>query len=156
MPPEPASIADEGAHFRALEALYRSAPINRLFDSHLEIMGAGCVRIRFAVGPQLFHAAGAAHGTVYFKMLDDAAFYAANSLVDDRFLLTTAFNLYFTRPLREGPAVAEGRWVSGRRRVYVAEASLMDADGMEVARGTGTFAWSHVPLSTLPGYSVDA
>ena len=47
-----------------------------------------------------FHAADAAHGTVYFKMMDDAAFYACNSLVTDRFLLTTAFNLLFTRPLR--------------------------------------------------------
>jgi acyl-CoA hydrolase len=62
-----------------------------------------------------FHAAGAAHGTSYFKMLDDAAFYAANSLVTDRFLLTTAFNLLFTKPLGEGPVIAEGRWVSGQR-----------------------------------------
>ena len=37
----------------------------------------------------MFHTAGAAHGTLFFKMLDDAAFYAANSLVTDRFLLTT-------------------------------------------------------------------
>ena len=44
----------------------------------------------------------AAHGTIYFKMLDDAAFYAANSLVTDRFLLTTAFNLHFTKPIRTG------------------------------------------------------
>ena len=48
---------------------------------------------------RLFHAGGAAHGTIYFKMIDDAAFYACNSLVTDRFLLTTAFNLLFTRPL---------------------------------------------------------
>ena len=78
---------------------------------------------------QLFHAAGAAHGTLYFKMMDDAAFYACNSLVTDRFLLTTAFNLLFTRPLRAGPATAEGRWASGRRRVLVGEARLIDADG---------------------------
>ena len=35
----------------------------------------------FTVEPASFHAAGAAHGTLYFKMLDDAAFYAANSLI---------------------------------------------------------------------------
>ena len=46
-------------------------------------------------------------------MLDDAAFYAANSLVSDRFLLTTAFNLHFTKPMRDGEARAEGRWISG-------------------------------------------
>jgi acyl-coenzyme A thioesterase PaaI-like protein len=35
-------------------------------------------------------------------MLDDAAFYAANTLVTDRFLLTTSFNLLFSRPVRGG------------------------------------------------------
>ncbi|MBK2942513.1 PaaI family thioesterase, partial [Klebsiella pneumoniae] len=99
------------------------------------------------------HAAGAAHGTIYFKMLDDAAFYAANSLVTDRFLLTTGFNLFFSKPVRAGTVTAEGRWVSGRRRVFVAEARLVDADGDEVGRGTGTFMKSRIPLSTLPGYA---
>ena len=86
-------------------------------------------------------------------MLDDAAFYAANGLVSDRFLLTTAFNLHFTKPMKAGPAEAHGRWVSGRRRVYVADARLVDASGEEVARGTGTFARSRVPLASLPGYA---
>ena len=89
-------------HYRALEALYASAPVNRLFDSRLEILGEGHARIRFTVDERVHHAAGAAHGTIYFKMLDDAAFYAANTLVSDRFLLTTAFNLHFTAPIRSG------------------------------------------------------
>ena len=87
------------------------------------------------------------------EMLDDAAFYAANSMVNDFFLLTTAFNLWLTRPLKAGPVVAEGRWVNGRRRVLVADARLIDADGEEVARGTGTFMRSRIPLATLPGYA---
>lgn len=148
----PPELTGEDAHFRALESLYRSAPINARFDSTLEIVAPGHARIRFTVEPALFHAAGAAHGTVYFKMLDDAAFYAANSLVSDRFLLTTAFNLHFTRPLQAGPAIAEGRWVSGRRRVFVADARLIDDRGEEVARGTGTFATSRTVLALLPGY----
>jgi acyl-coenzyme A thioesterase PaaI-like protein len=85
-------------------------------------------------------------------MLDDAAFYAANTLVTDRFLLTTAFNLHFTKPIRSGRVVAEGRWVSGRRRVFVAEAHLTDEEGEEIGRGTGTFMRSRIALSGLPGY----
>ena len=139
------------AHFRALESLYGSAPINALMESTIEI-GDGFARIRFTVDDRFFHAAGAAHGTLYFKMMDDAAFYACNSQVTDRFLLTTAFNLNFTRPLRAGPVVAEGRWVSGRRRVYVGDARLIDGDGEEAARGTGTFMRSHIALGGLEGY----
>ena len=148
MPPE----AGASAHFRALESLYRHAPINRLFESELEIVEPGFARIRFQVRDTLYHAAGAAHGTTFFKMMDDAAFYACNSMVSDRFLLTTAFNLLFTRPLREGPVMAEGRWTSGRRRVFVGEARLIDAEGELAGSGTGTFMRSHIPLSGLPGY----
>lgn len=150
MPPE----AGAAAHFRALESLYDSAPINRFFRSRIEIVDEGVSRIRFEVDEGLHHAAGAVHGTGYFKMLDDAAFYAANSLVTDRFLLTTAFNLFFTRPIVAGPMTAEGRWVSGRRRVLVAEARLIDLSGEETARGTGTFMRSRIPLSSLSGYRV--
>ena len=152
MPTEPRA-AGEAAHFRSLEALYAAAPINSFFNSTLELPERGFARIRFTIDERVFHAGGAAHGTSYFKMLDDAAFYAANSLVNDRFLLTTAFNLLLTRPLRAGPVIAEGRWISGQRRVFVAEARLVDADGEEAARGTGTFMRSRIALADLPGYA---
>ena len=148
MPPD----SGQSAHFRALESLYRSQPINGFFRSEIEIAEPGLARIRFEAAPDSFHAAGAAHGTLYFKMMDDAAFYACNSLVSDRFLLTTAFNLVFTRPIKRGEIVAEGRWISGKRRVFVGEARLLLPDGEEAARGTGTFMRSHIPLSSLAGY----
>ncbi|MBU2032809.1 MAG: PaaI family thioesterase [Alphaproteobacteria bacterium] len=140
-------------HYRALERLYGSAPINSKFASALEILAEGSARISFDVTEESYHAAGAAHGTIYFKMLDDAAFYAANTLATDRFLLTTSFNLHFTKPVRAGRVVAEGRWISGRRRVLVAEARLVDGEGEEIGRGTGTFMRSRIALSSLPGYS---
>jgi len=155
MPPD-AALSGAALHWRALEGLYASAPVNGLFRSSLEIVGEGHARIRFEIEPGLFHAAGAAHGTVFFKMLDDAAFYAANTMITDRFLLTSAFNLHLTKPLRGGTAIAEGRWISGRRRVLVAESRLIDADGEEAARGTGTFVRSRIALSSLAGYALAA
>lgn len=150
-----AAIEDSGAvlHYRALERLYAAAPVNALFASHLEVTGEGRSRLSFTVDRSVYHAAGAAHGTIYFKMLDDAAFYAANTLVTDRFLLTTSFNLHFTKPVREAEVVAEGRWISGRKRVLVAESRLIDAEGDEIGRGTGTFMRSRIALSSLPGYA---
>lgn len=156
MPPD-ATPAPAGAdlHYRALERLYASAPVNGVFNSRLEILGEGRSRLVFQVGEDMHHAAGAAHGTIYFKMLDDSAFYAANTLATDRFLLTTSFNLHFTKPVKTGEVVAEGRWVSGRRRVFVAESRLIDAEGDEIGRGTGTFMRSRIALSSLPGYRPD-
>jgi len=75
-----------------------------------------------------------------------------NSLCTDRFLLTTAFNLFLTKPIVKGPVTAEGHWVSGKRRVFVADARLIDAEGEECARGTGTFMRSHIALAGLLGY----
>jgi uncharacterized protein (TIGR00369 family) len=146
-------VAGAALHWRALEGLYASAPVNALFPSELAILGEGRTRIVFHIEERHYHAAGAAHGTIYFKMLDDAAFYAANTLVTDRFLLTTSFNMHFSRPVKKGPVVAEGRWVSGRRRVLVAESRLLDAEGEEIGRGTGTFMRSRMALSGLAGYA---
>lgn len=146
-------LAGAELHWRALEGLYASAPVNRLFQSTLAILGEGRSRITFEVDESVFHAAGAAHGTIFFKMLDDAAFYAANTMVTDRFLLTSAFNLHLTKPIKAGQIMAEGHWVSGRRRVLVAESRLVDAEGDEVGRGTGTFMRSRIALSGLEGYA---
>lgn len=160
MPPEDASSSapDSGAqlHYRALERLYHSAPVNQLFSSDLTIVERGLARLTFDIDESSYHAAGAAHGTIYFKMLDDAAFYAANTLVSDKFLLTTSFNLHFTKPVRAGKVIAEGKWISGKRRVFVAESRLIDEEGDEIGRGTGTFMRSHIALSGLPGYASDA
>lgn len=153
---QPDESSGASLHYRALERLYASAPVNRLFESHLTIESEGRSRLVFQVTEASYHAAGAAHGTIYFKMLDDAAFYAANTLVTDRFLLTTSFNLHFTKPVRTGEVVAEGRWISGKRRVFVAESRLVDHEGEEIGRGTGTFMRSHIPLSGLPGYAASA
>src|SRR3546814_11644200 len=126
-------VCSSDLHFRALERLYLSAPINQFFPSRLVIDEAGHSRIEFSLDENFYHAAGAVHGTSYFKMLDDAAFSAANSLVSDRFLLTTAFNLLFTKPLHKGPVVAAGRGNSCKRRVYVSAARSLPAAGDEMA-----------------------
>ena len=48
-PESAASSAGADAHFRALESLYAQAPINRFFDSSLEIPEAGVARIYFTI-----------------------------------------------------------------------------------------------------------
>ena len=48
----------------------------------------------------------------YRKLLDDATFFAASSLVDDVFVLTASFNIYFLRPISAGTMTARGTIVS--------------------------------------------
>jgi uncharacterized protein (TIGR00369 family) len=139
-------------HFRRLERMYASAPINDFFRPTLHIPAAGVAELHLTIRPDFHHAAGAAHGAVYFKALDDATFFAANSVVEDVFVLTVSFNLYLTRPVTEGPVVAHGRLVSRSKRLYLAEGVMEDERGREIARGSGAFMPSAVALAPEIGY----
>ncbi len=138
-------------HYRKLERLYASAPVNEYYAPTMRI-SEGQAEVTIPVRPHLFHAAGAVHGVVYFKALDDAAFFAVNSLVEDVFVLTASFNVYLTRPISEGEMKATGRVVYGSRRLFVGESVLVDANGQEIARGSGTFMPSSIRLSPEVGY----
>jgi uncharacterized protein (TIGR00369 family) len=105
------------------------------------------------VRPDFFHAAHAVHGSVYFKALDDAAFFAVNSLVMDVFVLTVTYNVYLTRPVTEGIMTAAGRVVSRSKNLFVAEAEIVDGRGRSVGRGSGSFMRSTIPLSPDVGYA---
>ncbi len=138
-------------HYRKLERMYASAPVNRYFAPTIHI-SEGRAEVTIPVRPDFFHAAGAVHGAVYFKALDDAAFFAVSSLVDDVFMLTVSLNAYLTRPISEGEMKATGRVVYRSRQLFVAEAELVDSDGREIARGSGTFMRSSIPFSAEIGY----
>ena len=139
-------------HFRRLERMYAAAPINQYFAPRLHIPEAGVAELRLTIRPDFHHAARAAHGAVYFKVLDDATFFAANSLVEDMFVVTVSFNIYLTRPVSEGEIVGRGRVVSRSKRLYLAEGVLEDERGREIVRGSGAFMPSTVSLTELSAY----
>jgi len=138
-------------HFRRLERMYLSAPVNEYYGPEIHI-SEGEAQVTVAVRPDFFHAAEAVHGAVYFKLLDDSSFFAANSLVEDVFVLTVSFNVYFTRPISEGVMKASGKVVEASRRLIIAESVVMDSKEREIARGSGTFMRSKIKLTEVVGY----
>jgi uncharacterized protein (TIGR00369 family) len=139
-------------HFIALENMYLAAPISELYHPSIEISDSEAT-IEIEVSEQFFHSAGALHGSVYFKMLDDAAFFAANSLERDVFVLTTSFTTYLTRPVSSGTLRSEGRVVNRNKSQFIAEAVLHDSEGNQIGRGSGVFMRSKHPLSEARGYA---
>ena len=131
--------------------MYLAAPINRIYAPAITI-DKGTAEITAEARADLHHAAGGLHGSVYFKMLDDAAFFAVSSEVVDVFVLTASFHVSLLRPITTGPIRAVGRVVRLSSSVHVAEATLYDAHGREAARGIGDFARSKVPLTPFVGY----
>ena len=138
-------------HFRKLERMYRRAPVNADEGTSLTV-AEGAATLDVPISSESHHPLGAVHGAVYFKALDDAAFFAANSLVEDVFVLTTHFDIHLERPVSEGTIHAEGRVVNDNPHQLIAEAVAHDDAGNELARGSGTFQKSNAELTADIGY----
>ena len=145
------TVAKNAEHYRRLERMYMAAPINEFFKPEIQI-GRGTAEIKVNVDSRFFHAARAAHGAVYFKSLDDAGFFAASSLVEDNFVLTSSFNLYMLSPVSAGTVRAVGKVVSGGGSSFLAESVLYNGQDEEIARGSGMFIRSKMPLDPEMGY----
>ena len=109
--------------------------------------------IEMELSARYHHSAGAVLGSVYFKMLDDAAFFAANSLEEEFFVLTTSFTTYITRPVSSGRLRAIGKVVNSNKSQFIAESVVYDSNGIEVGRGSGVFIRGKFPLGKALGYS---
>jgi len=139
-------------HYRKLEQLYASAPITRWYGAGIEIAD-GEATVRIPIRGEFLHAAAAVHGSVYFRALDDAAFFAVNSRVVDVFVLTVSFTAHFMAPVKEGEIRAVGRVTHEAGRLFVGESELLDASGRLLAKGIGTFTRSGIPLGPQVGYA---
>jgi len=144
---------DWGNHYRRLESMYQAAPLNDYYKPVMQV-SQGQAEISIQVESKYFHAAQAVHGSVYFKMLDDAAFFAANSLEPEVFVLTTSFTTYLTRPISSGEMRALGRVVNQNRSQFIAESVVYNAKDQEIGRGSGIFVRSKMNLDEVPGYKM--
>ena len=142
---------DESTHYKKLERMYLSAPCNEIYNPSITVAERQA-EISIQITASLHHAAGAVHGSTYFKLLDDAAFFAANSLVDDVFVVTANFNIHLLRPVIEGHLTAEGNVKTRAGSQLIAESVLLDADNKIIATGSGAFIKSKTKLSADIGY----
>ncbi|MCP3980953.1 MAG: PaaI family thioesterase [bacterium] len=139
-------------HFTALETMFLSAPINLFYRPTISISDAEC-EIELEISDRLHHAAAAVHGSVYFHLLDSSAFFAANSLERDVFVLTTSFTTYLTRPVSAGRMRSVARVVNRNKTQFIVEAIVSDVEGREIGRGSGIFVRGKARLCDVPGYA---
>lgn len=141
----------KNSHFIKLENMMHSAPFVKLTGAKVDI-DKGQAKITLPIRKDFHHAAGAMHGALYFLALDNAAFFAANSLVEDVFVLTTSFTTYITRPVSEGVVTSCGKVVNFNRSQFICESVLYNDQDKEIARASGIFVRSKTPLSAEIGY----
>ena len=135
-------------HYTKLEHMYLTAPINAFYSPRIWISDGETV-ITIPVKREFFHAADAVHGSVYFKLLDDAAFFSVNSLIEDHFALTASFTTYLLRPISEGTMKATGKepsprtWVRSMKRMRAMKADTMN-----------TSPWAKFTMPMMPNTMV--
>jgi uncharacterized protein (TIGR00369 family) len=144
----------DDVHWRRLERLYRAAPINEYFRPTITVRD-GEADVGVVVRPDFFHAAAAIHGAVYFKLIDDAAFFAVASRVSDVFVLTAQLTVNFAKPVTSGRLTAFGKVTAEEGRHFKAEASIADENGTIVGSGSGVFVRSKIPLAGIREYAED-
>jgi len=142
-------------HFKKLKAMYLSAQINQKLypDTKISIQ-EGSAEISLILKPDYHHALHALHGSVYFKMLDDSAFFAVQSVVESHFILTSSFQINFLKPVRSGVITAKGTLTFQSKNLFFGESRLFDESGREIAFGTGSFVKSEIVLSEKIGYKL--
>lgn len=138
-------------HYRKLERMYAAAPVSQWYGTVISIAD-GEAEVRLPIRPDFHHAAHAVHGSVYFRVLDDAAFFAVNSRVGDVLVLTVSFTVHFARPIAHGELRAVGRVLHGAGRLFLGESDLIDDRGQLLGHGSGVFTRSSIKLGTEIGY----
>jgi len=133
--------------------MYLTAPVNnQLYNGITIIISDQKAELTLKIEEKFFHAANAIHGSVYFKMLDDAAFFAVNSIVKDVFVYTVSFNIQMLRPISSGIIKSIGELKFKSSNLFIADSTLLDENNKLVGKGSGNFMKSKIELTPEIGY----
>ena len=132
--------------------MYQAAPIHDFYQKIAMELSEGEATITLPVDQRYFHAAMAAHGSVYFKLLDDAAYFACQTVIKDYFIVTTSFNVQLLRPIKTGQIKAVGKLDFESPTHFFGSARLYDEKGRLCGTGSGQFVKSKLPIGKVEGY----
>lgn len=142
-------------HFERLLKMYELAPIHEFYQGIDMKLEENRAEISLPIDQRYFHAAMSAHGSVYFKLLDDAAYFACQTAVKDFFIVTTSFTINLLRPITGGIIRAIGELDFESRQLLTASSKLYNEKGRLVGTGQGSFMKSAFPIEKVEGYRLD-
>ncbi len=135
------------AHFERLEQEYLADDRNEKDDAGIRIQD-GESEIVISIDERHLRSDGSLDNAVCFKLLDDAASLAVNSIVRDAHVWAESFNVLYTHLKPVGELAARGRLLGPSEGQYLAESVVVDSEGREVCRGTGAFVKSDTALGS--------
>ena len=138
-------------HFENIIKGYSNAPINQIFKPKMKLNLGEC-EINMKILKDYHHSANSLHGSIYFKMLDDAAWGASNSYIEDVFLFTYNFNVYLTKPVSNGMIKSKAKVVDKKDGKIKAKSILYDSQKNQIGNGSGIFMRSKYLLKDAIGF----
>ncbi len=140
-------------HQKRLQRVYASAPIMRFYNtSYLRFLEEGTTTT-LTVESKYFHGQRALHNSVYFRMLEDAAYFACAAQEPDFHLSTSSFTTNFEEPVSTGKIKAIGTVLKSTKDGYTATAELKDENDVVLATGKGTYKRTEMKWAKVFGYS---
>ena len=121
-----------------MENAYLAARSNELLDLGIRI-SEGEADIVIPLREDVSSDRGNVLDALCISIMNDAAYYAVNSLVGHAPVATVSFNASLTRAHPAGDLLARGRFVGMSADRYLADSILTDSAGTEVGRGEGEF-----------------
>ena len=131
--------------------MYVSAPFNKSIKSSIKIIQGEC-SVEMKIQKNMHTAGDSVHGAYYFMMLDNAAFFAINSLVEDVLILTKSFEINFLKPIKSGKLIAKAKFSEKTMGNYIAIAELYDDQENLIGKGKGIFRRSKLQLENINNY----
>jgi acyl-coenzyme A thioesterase PaaI-like protein len=126
------------AHCERLERIYLSSACDDDNEAGVRVQ-EGESEIVTPLHERHYRSDGTLDNASCFKLLDDAAALAVNSVVRDVLVRTENFNVRYAHVAPAGELVARGRLLGLSEDQYLAESVLVDSEGREVCRGAGAF-----------------
>ena len=139
-------------HYRSLIDMYLGAEVQKKYPGiQLEIQN-NAAAVSLDVDSSYHHAGGYLHGSVYFRILDDACYFAFMSNEKEYFYVTRSFTIDYLRPYKEGRIIAKSTEIRRVGDDYHVDGIVYSEEGKELAKGTGIFSKSRVKLNPEIGY----
>lgn len=138
-------------HYERLESMYLSAPCNDYYEPGVRV-SEGAAEVLIPLKEELLDQSGGAESSVCYKAMVDSAALAVNSTVDAALITTVAFQTHLAGRAGAGALIARGRYVGISGEGYLAESLLTDSNGLQIAKGSGTFVEGETRLSPEIGY----
>ena len=117
---------------------YLKHPMHHNLNMNVEL-GNKSATIQLTIHDSIINLVGIVHGAIYFKLIDDACFFAALSAKKSNFVATSNMTIHYLTPASEGVLIAHAKMITKQGRKYLCECDIKDKEGTIYAYGSGSF-----------------